>query len=52
VRSIAADRTLTVRSGYVATGLAAGYCYRWRLTLQDRAGNVTTVISGIVQRRP
>jgi|GEM_PF-1315532 len=44
--------TLSVRSGYTATGLAAGYCYRWRLILQDRAGNVTTVISGVVKRKP
>jgi hypothetical protein len=45
-------QTLSVRSGYTATGLAVGYCYRWRLILQDQAGNVTTVISGVVKRRP
>jgi subtilisin len=44
--------TLSVHSGYAAKGLAAGYCYRWRLILQDRAGNVTTDISGIIKRRP
>ncbi len=44
--------TRHVRSGYTATGLEAGYCYRWRLVLQDRARNVTTVISGIVARQP
>jgi hypothetical protein len=44
--------TRHVRSGYTATGLEAGYCYRWRLVLQDRAYNVTTAISGIVARQP
>ncbi len=44
--------TRTVGSGYTATGLVAGYCYRWRLVLQDGAANVTTVISGIVKRKP
>ena len=44
--------TLSVRSGYTATGLRSGYCYRWRLILQDGAGNVATVISGVVKRKP
>ena len=44
--------TRSVGSGYTATGLAAGYCYRWRLILQDHADNVTTVISGVVKRKP
>jgi len=33
-------------------GLRTGYCYRWRLILEDGAGNLTTDISGVVKRRP
>ncbi|MDQ3493438.1 MAG: S8 family serine peptidase [Chloroflexota bacterium] len=36
-------------SPLLVSGLKAGWCYRWRLVLEDGAANVTTVISGAVR---
>jgi len=35
-----------------ARGLDAGYCYRWRLNLEDARGNTGAVLSGVVRIAP
>jgi subtilisin family serine protease len=44
--------TRAVRSPLTERRLTPGSCYRWRLVLEDGAGNVGTDISGVVQVTP
>jgi hypothetical protein len=39
--------TRRVRTSFREWGLEPGYCYRWRLVLEDGAGNMGTWISGV-----
>ncbi|MDQ3553731.1 MAG: S8 family serine peptidase, partial [Chloroflexota bacterium] len=41
--------TAWAASPLLVSGLKAGWCYRWRLVLEDGAANVTTLISGAVR---
>jgi hypothetical protein len=44
----ASGPTRSVRRGrFTDRGLLPGWCYRWRLVLEDGAGNMATVISGV-----